>query len=146
MSIFVQNFQPISCLSPHQAMSSVLWDPMPHTFSLFFFFFSFFLATLHAACGIWDHSSLTRDRSCAPCSGSTESQPLDRQGSPLPLFNGKKYCIIQIYLEANCWVRLYGTTTLSPSPAFLWLMLILLCPRPGPSPHCCLPGLLAAAS
>ena len=31
-----------------------------------------------------DLNSLTRDRTHAPCSGSTESQPLDRQVSPLP--------------------------------------------------------------
>ena len=29
-----------------------------------------------------DLSSLTRDRTRAPCSGSVESQPLDLQGSP----------------------------------------------------------------
>ena len=29
-----------------------------------------------------DLSSLTRDQTRAPCSGSLESQPLDRQGSP----------------------------------------------------------------
>lgn len=29
-------------------------------------------------------NSLTGDRTCAPCSGSTESQPLDGQVSPLP--------------------------------------------------------------
>ena len=29
-----------------------------------------------------DPSSLTRYRTCAPCSGSSESSPLDRQGSP----------------------------------------------------------------
>ena len=31
--------------------------------------------------GMWDLSSLTRDQTYAPCSGSTESQPLDLQGS-----------------------------------------------------------------
>ena len=39
-----------------------------------------FLAALH---GMWDLSSLTRDRTCAPCIGSAESQLLDHQGSPL---------------------------------------------------------------
>ena len=32
--------------------------------------------------GMWDLSSLTWDRTRAPCSESAESQPLDRQGSP----------------------------------------------------------------
>ena len=42
-----------------------------------FFLSFFFFAVLH---GVWDLSSLTRDGTCAPCSGSTESQPLDHQG------------------------------------------------------------------
>ena len=39
---------------------------------------------------LWDvgFSSLTRDRTQAPCTGSTESQPLDHQGSPhSPIFS-----------------------------------------------------------
>ena len=32
--------------------------------------------------GMWDLSSLMRDRTLAPCSGSMESSPLDLQGSP----------------------------------------------------------------
>ena len=39
----------------------------------------FFLAEQH---GMWDLNSPTRDRTHAPCSASTESYPLDRQGSP----------------------------------------------------------------
>ena len=31
---------------------------------------------------MWDFSSLTRDRTRAPCSGSTDSQPQDHQGIP----------------------------------------------------------------
>ena len=31
---------------------------------------------------MWDLSSPTRDQTRAPCSGSMESSPLDRQGSP----------------------------------------------------------------
>ena len=41
--------------------------------------FVFFLAMLH---GMQDLSSPTRDQTHAPCIGSTESQPLDHQGSP----------------------------------------------------------------
>ena len=48
--------------------------------STFFFFFLIFLATPG---GMRDLSSLTRDGTHAPCSGSVESQPLDSQGSPL---------------------------------------------------------------
>ena len=33
--------------------------------------------------GMWDPNPPTRDWTCAPCIGSTESQPLDLQGSPL---------------------------------------------------------------
>ena len=36
--------------------------------------------------GMWDLSSLTRDRTCDPCIGNAESLPLDHQESPLPLF------------------------------------------------------------
>ena len=32
--------------------------------------------------GMWDLSSPTRDRTCAPCTGSSASQPLDQEGSP----------------------------------------------------------------
>ena len=35
-------------------------------------------------CAVWDLSTLIRDRTWAPRSGSTESQPLDRQESSLP--------------------------------------------------------------
>ena len=42
------------------------------TFSFFFF-----------AAGLQDLSSPTRDGTQTPCSGSSETQPLDRQGSPL---------------------------------------------------------------
>ena len=32
--------------------------------------------------GLWDLSSLTRGQALAPCNRSTESKPLDHQGSP----------------------------------------------------------------
>ena len=44
-------------------------------FCFFFFFFA-------AVCSMRDLSSLTRDRTHAPCTGSTESQPQAHQGSP----------------------------------------------------------------
>ena len=48
--------------------------------SLVFWFWGFFLAALHS---IWDLiSSLPMDGTCALCSGSIQSQPLDYQGSP----------------------------------------------------------------
>ena len=40
----------------------------------------FFVVVGHAV--MWDPSSLSRDQTRAPCSGSAESQPLDHQGSP----------------------------------------------------------------
>ena len=40
---------------------------------------SFFSAV---PCRVRDLHSLTRDGICTPCSGSTESQPRDHQGSP----------------------------------------------------------------
>ena len=35
------------------------------------------------SCSMWDLSSLTKDETCVPCTGSTQSQPLDHQQSPL---------------------------------------------------------------
>ena len=43
-------------------------------------FFFFFLVSPR---GMQDLSSLTRDRTSAPCSGSVASSPLEHQGSPL---------------------------------------------------------------
>ena len=37
-------------------------------------------------CSMWDLTSLTEDRTCAFCSGRTESWPLDCQGSTLKHF------------------------------------------------------------
>ena len=62
--------------------------------NLYYFFFpsSFGRATQHA-----DLSSLTRDWTCAPCSGSAESQPLDRQGNPCqPVLSSTCQCIRNI--------------------------------------------------
>ena len=39
---------------------------------------------------MWGHSSLTKDQTHTPCNGSTESQPLDCQGSPNKNLNGEK--------------------------------------------------------
>ena len=42
--------------------------------------------------GMWDLISLTRDRTCAPCTGSTESYPLDCQGSPISIVLNHAAC------------------------------------------------------
>ena len=47
----------------------------PHIANLFFLFFDH----THV---MWGLSSPTRDRTCAPCIGSTESQPLHHQEAP----------------------------------------------------------------
>ena len=49
-------------------------------FDSFFFLWLFAFLAMPPACGIF--SSPTRDLTHAPCSGSSESQPLDLQGSP----------------------------------------------------------------
>ena len=62
------------------------------------------------SCGVWElscgmhvgSSSLTRDRTWAPCIGSTESYPLDHQGSP----------------SAHFLIRLFG---------FFWWVVWVLC-------------------
>ena len=88
--------------------TSDLWNPkMINSFCFLFvlLFIYFILAAPCLSCGTWDlccgmqdlfvetcgllscgmhegSSSLTRDRTRAPCIGSTESYPLDHQGSP----------------------------------------------------------------
>ena len=65
------------------------------TWTTFFLIF-IFLAALQ---GLWDLSSPTRDGTQAPCSGSSESQPLDRQGSPWTTF--ERYIYGQVsYVDA----------------------------------------------
>ena len=77
--------------TPFQSSKSLGWEDQilhitrPKGSSLSFLFFFFFGGggcggTL---CGLQDLSSPTRDRTHAPCSGSTESYPLDHQGSPV---------------------------------------------------------------
>ena len=41
-----------------------------------------YLAALGLSCSMWDLSSLTRDRTWAPCTGNTESWPLEHQERP----------------------------------------------------------------
>ena len=45
-------------------------------------FFSKFIYFSPLSQGMQDLSSTTRDGTHAPCSGNTESQPLDQQGHP----------------------------------------------------------------
>ena len=75
----------ITCI--HIQVSPHLWkdstNNRPRNGSLFSrsgFFFFFFLAT---PCGTWDpiNSSPSGDWTSMPCTGSTESQPLNHQGS-----------------------------------------------------------------
>ena len=53
------------------------------TFTRLFKLVNLFIETvLGLSFGMWDLSSLTRDRTQAACTGSVDSQPLDHQGSP----------------------------------------------------------------
>ena len=105
-------------------------------FFLFFFFFneqwflfiySLILSVLGLSCGMWDLlvaacgllvaacriCSLTRDRTRDPCIGSTESYPLDHQGSPSiftfsrsigsfsPWHSSKKLLLLSIFSLEN---------------------------------------------
>ena len=70
------------------------------------------------SCGMWTlscgmhaaSSSPTRDWTRAPCIGSTESYPLDHQGSPGFVFIKKSYCpvFIRCRLVFNWCLRIYG--------------------------------------
>ena len=55
-------------------------------------FFFFFFWPSHV--DLWDLSSPARDQTCTPCSGSIESNPLDRLGGPRNLS-----------FKANIWRR-----------------------------------------
>ena len=73
-----------------------------------FFFFFFFLIFLDSPCGKWDRSSLTRDWTRTPCVGSSESSPLDRQGSPQDWYYifPESICTCFLHaLEGHCWHR-----------------------------------------
>ena len=69
-------FLPLDLILPTPQSLIVLLPSIIH------FLFNF-LATL---CGMWDLSFPTRDWTRAPCCGSVASSPLDRQGSPPPIF------------------------------------------------------------
>ena len=74
----------------------------------FLFNFKNFLATLH---GVWDFSSLTRDWTHAPCSGSMEPQTLDRQGIPYIFL----FTYLFIYLFIHSFIYLLAASGLSCS-------------------------------
>ena len=66
------------------------------------FIFSFLFVCFSAIPpGMWDLSSPTRDKTCAPYTGSVESQPLHCQESPSPAFK------LPLYLRENS-ISLYG--------------------------------------
>ena len=74
------------------------WRPSLYL-SLSLFFFS---ATL---CSMWDHSSPTRDLTLTPCSGSTESYPLDSQGTPWSPPLDPQLSVHVIYVVITSWGR-----------------------------------------
>ena len=53
-------------------------------------------------------SSLTRDRTWAPCIGSSESQPLRHQGSP---WNPYSFCVSGYGLLLSSFIPILGTVT-----------------------------------
>ena len=69
-----------------QSRCKIKWDANANK-SFFIFIYLFILAV---TCGMWDPSSLTGDRTRAPCIGSAESQPLDHKGSLLEAFLNEK--------------------------------------------------------
>ena len=59
-------------------------------------------------------SSLTRDWTRAPCIGSTESYPLDHQGSPESYFlNSSTLELFYVYLKRICILKVLGICLLS---------------------------------
>ena len=69
----------------HWAMKKEWITDLCNNVNDFIFFVNFFF-WLCVPCGVWDLSSPAKDRTCAPCSRSAESLPLDCQGSPCESF------------------------------------------------------------
>ena len=67
----------------------------PHIY-LVFFFFNIYLFLFFGH--MWDLSSLTRDQTHAPCSGSTESKQLDHQGSPTSILSLKNFFKFDLFI------------------------------------------------
>ena len=62
-----------------------IWSQLPFLFFMFkgpWLFFLIIKILYFWSQGLWDLTSLTKDRICAPCSGSVEILTLDHQGSP----------------------------------------------------------------
>ena len=59
---------------------------------------------------MWDPCSLSRDQTCTPCIGSTESQPLGHQGSPILLVCVRVSSCIKTVL--TCPVKIFKTPQL----------------------------------
>ena len=68
--------------------------------SLFFSFALFFFFLYN-----WDLSFLTRVQNCVPCIGSTESQPLNHQGSPRKPVYLLGYCQ---FITQRIWILQYS--------------------------------------
>ena len=77
MQFYLSIFAFVACASG--VISRKSWPKLMSGRFSFYFLFFFPLAMLH---DMWDLSSLTRGRTHAPCSRSTEPEPLDHQGSP----------------------------------------------------------------
>ena len=86
-------------LSP-QPLRAALCPGLLLSCFIYFFLIFIYLAAPVLSCSMWDlqssrqhvtWSSLTRDGTRAPCNGSSESQPLGHQGSPLNKLLENKY-------------------------------------------------------
>ena len=78
----------LDCSHALSASSSILLHNDKIILAVFYFtivliYLFLFLAVLHS---MWDLSFPTRDKVCAPCSGSKGSWPLDHQGNPTIVF------------------------------------------------------------
>ena len=63
---------------------------------------------------MWDLSSPTRDRTQAPCIGGSESQPLDRQGSPSLCMGFWCQCMLLPSWWCDKWRNTERTLNLMP--------------------------------
>lgn len=77
------------------------------------------------SCDVWNHSSLTRNRTQAPCLGSVGSKPWDHQGSPWRLLPdcaspSPPNEVLHLHVSCLAFPLLLGCLSSCSPPFLLW--------------------------